>query len=580
MIPQSLCPLANHLWQSTLFAGAAWLLTLALRKNSARVRHWVWVVASLKFLVPFSTLIAIGGRFELRTAPAIAPKVSVVVEQVSQPFTVTTVSLPMSATAPTAPNLFPAILFGIWACGFIGISISWFVRWRRIRGAVRTASPVQLDIPIKAISSPTLLEPGVFGAFRPILLLPEGITERLTPAQLKAVVAHELCHVHHWDNLIATVHMFVETVFWFHPLVWWIGKRMVEERELSCDEEVLLTTGEPRIYAEGILRVCKLYVESPLECVSGVTGGSNLKNRIEAILSNRTALKLNFRKMLALTVSGMAALAVPIVVGMMNAPAIRAQSEPRPKFEVASIRACSEPLNDGGPHSSPGRLATDCAQLLNLIGNAYNALADGHLNLNAEPAPITGGPPWIHSASYDINAKAEGNPSKEMMLGPMMQALLEDRFQLKIHRQTTEGPVYFLTVARGGSKLQPSEGNCTLYYGVPRPPLAPGQKYCERMISGIKPSVQADDATLDEFSKMLRMVVGRPVINKTGITGQFDMRVEFSREGTELAAIHLIGPSPAPDPTGPPSIFTALEEQLGLRLESGKGPVDRWSSIT
>src|SRR5580698_7676144 len=120
------------------------------------------------------------------------------------------------------------------------------------------------------------------------------------------------------------------------------------------------------------------------------------------------------------------------------------------------------------------------------------------MNFNAEPSPINGGPLWLHSASYDIKAKAEGNPSVEMMLGPMMQRLLEDRFQLKIHRQTSEGPVYFLTVARGGPKL-PSfiEGRCTPW-SVP-PPLQPGTKYCGSMISGISPSVEALGTTLAEF---------------------------------------------------------------------------------
>ncbi len=100
--------------------------------------------------------------------------------------------------------------------------------------------------------------------------------ERLTPSQLEAVLAHELCHVRRRDNLTSVIHMIVEAVFWFHPLVWWIGARLVEERELACDEEVLRLGSEPRVYAEGILNVCKLYVESPLRCVSGVTG-SNLE---------------------------------------------------------------------------------------------------------------------------------------------------------------------------------------------------------------------------------------------------------------------------------------------------------------
>ncbi len=137
---------------------------------------------------------------------------------------------------------------------------------------VRAGAPVQIGIPIKAKSSPTLLEPGVFGIFRPVLLLPEDIFQRLTPAQLNAVIAHELCHVRHRDNLIAAIHMLTETVFWFHPLMWWMGKRMVEERERACDEEVVRLGIEPRAYAEGILNVCKLYVESPLVCISGERG--------------------------------------------------------------------------------------------------------------------------------------------------------------------------------------------------------------------------------------------------------------------------------------------------------------------
>jgi bla regulator protein blaR1 len=112
---------------------------------------------------------------------------------------------------------------------------------------------VNLGIPIRAVSSPALLEPGVFGVFRPVMLVPEGILDRLTAEQLKGVIAHELRHVYHRDNLMAAIHMFVETVFWFHPLVWWIGKRMVAERELACDEEVLQMGSEPRTYAEGIL---------------------------------------------------------------------------------------------------------------------------------------------------------------------------------------------------------------------------------------------------------------------------------------------------------------------------------------
>src|SRR2546430_9093809 len=119
--------------------------------------------------------------------------------------------------------------------------------------------------------------------------------------------------------------MLVQAVFWFHPALWWIGTRLVEERERTCDEAVLQAGNEAQIYAEGILNVCKLYVESPLACVSGVTG-SDLKKRIEVIMTNHVVLRLNFTKRIVLAVAGLAALAAPVVVGVMNAPAIRAQS--------------------------------------------------------------------------------------------------------------------------------------------------------------------------------------------------------------------------------------------------------------
>ncbi len=131
----------------------------------------------------------------------------------------------------------------------------------------------------------------------------------------------------------------------------------------------------------------------------------------------------------------------------------------------------------------------------------------------------------------------------KMMMGPMMQLLLEDRFHLKIHRQTNEGPVYFLTVGRGGPKLHAfTEGSCTRYSAFAPTPLQPGQAYCRHQISMVTSSADVQGGTLDEFSDLLRTLLERPVINKTGISGRFDIRIEFSREGTKLAAIPLIQP--------------------------------------
>src|SRR5439155_652733 len=296
-----------------------------------------------------------------------------------------------------------------------------------------------------------VLEPGVVGFRRHILLLPAGITENLTASQLDAVLAHELCHMRRRDNLTAAIHMIVEAVFWFHPLVWWIGSRLVEERERACDEAVLSLGSEPHEYAQGILNVCKLYVESPLVCVSGVTG-SDLKRRIHAILTERVAGELNFVRKVALAVVGMAALVAPIVVGIMNAPAGRAQSAAaaREKFEVASIKATKDcgggargksETKTGGRRGapSPGRLNI-CGTVAYFIGSAYVLNVDGHFDprRRASAPPVEGGPAWINSDRYEINAKAEGEMGQDMMRGPMLGVLLEDRFKLKVRRETRE----------------------------------------------------------------------------------------------------------------------------------------------
>jgi uncharacterized protein (TIGR03435 family) len=225
-------------------------------------------------------------------------------------------------------------------------------------------------------------------------------------------------------------------------------------------------------------------------------------------------------------------------------------------------------------NSTPGNLRTGCFPLLDANGRG---LIRGAYASNPF-TPISGGPSWLHSASYEINAKAEGNPSVRTMTGPMMRVLLEEYFHLKIHQQMAEGPVFFLRVANGGPKLRPFvEGSCTPHDASAPNPLPPGQNYCKNNMSGSSPaSIEAQGATLEDFSTMLFAILGRPVTNKTGIAGRFDMRIEFSREGTTLSRLRSTEPadgrSPVSDPIG--SIFTVLQEQLGLRLEPAKGQVE------
>jgi bla regulator protein BlaR1 len=584
-----------HVWQSTLFAGAVGLLTLLLKRNRARTRYWVWFIGLVKFLVPFGVLVSVGSHLSMPKwtpkAPALArvmtqPAISFVLGDVAQPTFTATSAAPRNTTDPV-----PAILLGIWACGFVGIASSWVRGWMRFRADARMASKLHMDIGIPVVSSPALCEPGVFGIFRPVLMLPDGMAEQLSKAEWEAILAHEMCHVRCRDNLTAVLYMAVESLFWFHPLVWWMGTRLVAERERACDEEVLRLGSDPKIYAEGILKVCEIYLESPLPCIAGVTG-SDLRRRIRGIMTHPGTIRISMAKKLLLAAAGMLAVTLPIIVGGLHA-----QSAAAPRFDVASIRPCedvmSRPIEDRNGHSSPGRLSLGCDFLdddnlfLGLIRRAYVDYADGRAH-DDHMLTITGGPNWIRSQGYKIEAVAEGHPSVAMMSGPMLQRLLEDRFKLKIHRETRETPVYTLTLVKDTSKLKPfQEGSCVLPpddtpFPWPAPP--PGQRYCLQLISLIKPSVNADGATLEVFAGMLNRVVDRHVIDETGVSGKFDIHLTFSRDQTRFAALNVptVGTPPLPllsgrgaasDPSDP-SIFTAVQEQLGLKLVPTKRPAE------
>lgn len=609
MMPTQLQPLANHLWQSTLSAVIAGLLTLAFRKNRAETRYWLWLAASMKFLIPFSLLRDIGGRIASYAKPSMAAAdLPLVIQRVTQPFAVSTPVHSITAVSPNSPaNWITALLCSVWAAGIAALIFSWWRPWRGLRAALRTASPLDLPICIPVMTSAAFGQPGIFGIYRPVLLLPAGIRDRLTPAELKTIIAHELCHVCRRDNLTTAIHMAVEALFWFHPLVWWLGARLMEERERACDEAVLSMGNEPQAYAEGILKICEIYLDSPLPCVSGVTG-SNLKRRIEFIMHNRTALGLNFFKKLFLIAAGTAAILVPLLLGVLNGPTIRAQStplhpaaQPLPSFEVASIKPDKDCPYLSGVRSfspSPGRLEMPCVTLQALIQAAYGTFGDG-ISINTTPLHMEGGPSWMRSDFYTLSAKADLPVRTEMLAGPMLQALLAERFHLLAHRETREMPVYTLTVGKSGPKMQPLvEGACApLDLSHPPPPPKPGSpppNVCSVMILGPTANggmrMDVRGATMTQFAQRLSGRLDRTVIDKTGIAGMFNFHLEFARDptmpGQQLPPV-LGGNAPHPPPSADPgpNLFGAVQEQLGLKLETATGPaevlvIDHWERPT
>ena len=191
----------------------------------------------------------------------------------------------------------------------------------------------------------------------------------------------------------------------------------------------------------------------------------------------------------------------------------------------------------------------------------------------------------MDSERYSIEAKAERAVDRDMMQGPMLQIILEDRFQLKVRWETGERPVYALTVAKGGPKLKPFKvGSCTpipqiyMSSGPPQfPQLPPGQTYCSwgGGVGGPDATnvvIHAEGGTIDQFCKsLLNLFVDRWIVDRTGLTGKFDIHVQYAMPDEFRQRYAERTGRPLSEIPETPTIFDALQQQLGLKLESTKG---------
>jgi len=261
--------------------------------------------------------------------------------------------------------------------------------------------------------------------------------------------------------------------------------------------------------------------------------------------------------------------------GIMTIPALMAQDS-RPKFEVASIKECKK--GDARPPStnSPGRLSLSCWPLQRLIQEAYLMYGSGKvdpLNPFFPSEPLDGAPDWIRSTAYAIDAKPDAPQTPAMMRGPMMQTLLEDRFRLKTHHEMREIPLYLMTVAKGGPKLQPAKEDGCVHLDpsdLNQTPPPQSAKICAyTIVSRQGPTTLIDlyGVTLDVFAK-LQHPGDRSVINQTGLTGTYDIHLELPPN--EPAAASVSGA--ATDPPGA-SALAATSRQLGLQFTPGRGSV-------
>jgi uncharacterized protein (TIGR03435 family) len=485
------------------------------------------------------------------------------------------------------------------------------VRWRQLQRLVRQAGPLgagrELDVlrrverdsgarttlPVLAVDS--VLEPGILGIWRPVLLWPVSISARLDDDQMAAIFQHELAHVRRADNLKAALHMLVEVVFWFHPLVWWLGARLAEERERACDESVLGRGSNPERYAESLLRTCEFYLDAPLPCVTGVTG-ADLKRRIEAIMRNRPTASVRPLHAALLSMFALAAIAAPITLGVLRGPRLLAAAQAPPgggaRFDTVSVKRNTSGAQGGTNRNEPGRYVATNISLRMLVRGAY-----GLLDSQIVSGPALATADYFSAEKFDIVATISGDATREQR-SEMMQNMLKDRFKLAAHTEMREMPVYVLSLASGdgrpGPMLKPESEDCAARRGgagrtAGQPPAGAGPTVATR---GGGPGSAPDTSTvrcgtlqfgpgsftargaplsmLTESLANRTPITGidRIVLDRTGLTERYDYELKWAPVGRNG------GPAPVATDPDRPSIFTALQEQLGLKLEAQRAPIE------
>ncbi len=585
---------ANHLLQSTVFAAIIGLLTLSLGRNRARVRYRLWLVASVKFVIPFSLLIALGSLFPKQpytalTQPVLSSTLQYMGRSFSAPPIVPGANLQDLPDHPS--GYMPFVLALVWLSGTVAVFLVWYVRWRKVSASLEQAAILangreaeilhkiealaRLRSRLTMVGSPHLMEPGVFGVFRPVMLWPLRLTERLEDQHIESIIVHELMHVRRHDNLTAAIHMAVEAVFWFNPIVWWIGSRLMQERERACDEGAVQLLGIPEVYAESLLKACRFCVESPVLCVSGIAG-ADLRKRIVRIMTECAVQDVTpFRRLLLGTVA-FVSLTVPVLFGVVRAAGTQddhiAKEGKRLNFAVVSIRQ----NKTGGPQNF-GRPTPDGYEMKNMflaapILTAYVPQSGG-ASIYSD-TQVIGLPAWSESDEdrYDIGAKVDQadladwqNPGKQPeMLRAMLQSMLADRLKLAVHRSTKEGPVYSLMVAKNGPRFKesnPAESHPGAY------PFPGGGMLSMDMKDG-EMTVHYFGISIGQLTILLP--ADRTIQDRTGLIGKYDITL---RKPIPAAIPPGVQQQQGPPPEPELSAFS-LAEQVGLKLEPAKGQVE------
>jgi uncharacterized protein (TIGR03435 family) len=428
---------------------------------------------------------------------------------------------------------------------------------------------------VEVLLHESLSAPLTCSVLRPVVVFPAD-AQTWDEKDVERALVHELEHVRRYDWTMHCLARVACAAYWFHPLVWVARRQLMLEAERSCDDAVL-GKSEPIAYANQLLGLARRRSAVSRSPALAMANRSDLAARIKALLDpTQSRGPVGAWALAACVIAAAIVLTMSplrLVAATQSSAAVVAQDVPN--WDAVSVKRCVDPpvnlvdKRNARINQSPDRLTINCLPVSTLINLAYTLNASGRTTPPPYPVPIERLPSWADSERYTIEAKSRENAAPAIMRGPMLKALLEDRFALKLHHETREGRVYLATAAKSGLKLQPFAGGCTPVEFLHPPSTAPQNPCLEsRHATGPNITIDIPGMDLESFLWFLGAFNGSarfdgPLVNKTGVTGYFHFHLEF------------LDPSdPEADEARFPSIVTAMEQQLGLKLEAGKGPHD------
>jgi bla regulator protein BlaR1 len=506
-----------------------------------------------------------------------------------------------AGVAPTSrSSLSPSARLGLaWAIGVLLFLVPVAVtpwRLRQLRRAARPwpnadtvvrrlAAAAGVGRPVALLVHDGVTSPLTCGALRPVVVLPADAM-RWGGEELQQALTHELEHIRRADWAIHVATRIVCALYWFHPLVWIVWRRLGLESERACDDSVL-RVADRTAYADQLVMLARRRARHSTVAALSMAGGSDLSARVLAVLDEtqgRGPLRAPVACAVLVAAGALVAAVAPLRASMPVGVQAGDAAVKRPAFAVVSIRKNTSGSDEAYSRLQPGGRIMVVNQTVRTLIQFAHVL---------RPQQLAGGPDWLDRDRFDIVAQAEGEIPPSPPGGPagpamlMLQQMLADRFNLVTHTEKRELPIYALTLARSGGQLgpriQPAQTDCATVMaallkgargGTPpaAPRLADGRPACGTTIQAGR--VFAGGTTMVNLAGLLSSRVGRIVEDRTGLTGLFDFDVEFAPESAGAPAAAGAGVNDAPAAFDRPSLFTAMEEQLGLRLQPLRAPVD------